>query len=442
MNSKVDITPEAVDTAARHFATGQQDLIKAYETLSQKLQKDSDGMAGFDKAAHQFAAFYGPAAQAAFHAFHTAIEALGGTSLGLTHTINNYLAADHHSRADNPGGQSIKFPVHSVTQNFAVAAAPPSAVGPVSWAPNTTLPLLRPVVQHLPHWVEELIGTSSDWPQGNPHLFDETGEDWNEAARQVREVASWLNWTVTTILDPADSEEYAAVAQYWATLYRPSDPSKVISGLAAMCDALANACHEYARATSEAIDIALGEHIGEIIVLLAADEAANFLRGLVDRLLAGAGAFMFRAVTDISARWAFRKITADLLKAAADTKIVKAVQAVFDKTVGKKLQAALGRGGKSLVELFLNGPPKASDLEKYAQEQGWTRSKTPDGPIKYTDGNGIVRLTIKKGSPRAPGSGNPHVEIRNSDGGRTDPYGNPVTRKSTGNHTPIIWDLG
>ena len=98
--------------------------------------------------------------------------------------------------------------------------------------------------------------------------------------------------------------------------------------------------------------------------------------------------------------------------------------------------------GSPQAKLFEDGPPKASDLEKYARDQGWTRSQTPDGPVKYTDDNGVVRMTIKKGSPRAPGSGDPHVEIRNGDGVRTDPYGNPVTRKSPGNHTPITWDLG
>lgn len=59
--------------------------------------------------------------------------------------------------------------------------------------------------------------------------------------------------------------------------------------------------------------------------------------------------------------------------------------------------------------------------------------------MKYT-ANGVVRLTIKRGSPRTPGIGGPHVEIRNGEGLRVDPYGNPVTRRRVGNHTPINWD--
>ncbi|WP_181775433.1 putative T7SS-secreted protein [Amycolatopsis pittospori] len=85
-------------------------------------------------------------------------------------------------------------------------------------------------------------------------------------------------------------------------------------------------------------------------------------------------------------------------------------------------------------------PPKASDLARYADAQGWQKQQTPTGPAKYVDDSGIVRMTIKEGSGRTPGSENPHVELRNEDGVRTDPHGNPVSRKSPGNHTPITWD--
>ncbi|GAA5151967.1 putative T7SS-secreted protein [Amycolatopsis dongchuanensis] len=97
---------------------------------------------------------------------------------------------------------------------------------------------------------------------------------------------------------------------------------------------------------------------------------------------------------------------------------------------------------KGLAEQFKEGtPPKASDLERYAESQGWTRTQTPNGPPKYVDENGIPRMTIKQGSSRTPGSENPHVELRNEHGQRIDPQGNPVNRRSPGNHTPIEWDL-
>nr|WP_162295462.1 hypothetical protein [Mycobacteroides abscessus] len=94
-----------------------------------------------------------------------------------------------------------------------------------------------------------------------------------------------------------------------------------------------------------------------------------------------------------------------------------------------------------LADYFQPGsPPKASELEKYALSQGWKKSQTPSGPAKYSDNNGIVRMTIKEGSQRAPGSELPHVELRDPNGQRIDPFGNPVARKSPDNHTAIGWD--
>jgi hypothetical protein len=61
--------------------------------------------------------------------------------------------------------------------------------------------------------------------------------------------------------------------------------------------------------------------------------------------------------------------------------------------------------------------------------------------LKYLDDHGIARITIKKGSPRTPGSEGPHVELRDSAGKRIDRYGKPAVRRSPDNHTPITWDL-
>ena len=94
----------------------------------------------------------------------------------------------------------------------------------------------------------------------------------------------------------------------------------------------------------------------------------------------------------------------------------------------------------TIGQLARAGDARASDLTEWASSQGWKQSQTPTGPIKFTDENGVVRLTVKRGSDRAPGSGAPHIEIRNVDGQRIDVYGNAVTSRSPGNHTPIVWD--
>jgi len=97
---------------------------------------------------------------------------------------------------------------------------------------------------------------------------------------------------------------------------------------------------------------------------------------------------------------------------------------------------------KKLGALFRNGNiPRASALVAYATTRGWKLVRNPNGPMKYVDKNGVIRLTVKRGSSRAPGSSGPHVEIRNSSGQRVDPFGNPVTRKGEGNHSPIFYDL-
>jgi len=97
---------------------------------------------------------------------------------------------------------------------------------------------------------------------------------------------------------------------------------------------------------------------------------------------------------------------------------------------------------KPLSELFDNNRiPKASEIKNWAESQGWKLKQNPNGPPKYVDENNVVRITIKKGSPRAPGSGSPHVEIRNAAGQRVDAFGNPIARKSVDNHTFINYDL-
>lgn len=92
-------------------------------------------------------------------------------------------------------------------------------------------------------------------------------------------------------------------------------------------------------------------------------------------------------------------------------------------------------------QLTSGGGAKASQLVDFAESQGWKRVQTQSGPIKYLDEGGVERVVIKRGSPRTPGSEDPHVAIRNAAGERVDPYGDQVSRRSPGNHTPIEWDL-
>ncbi|MCL6600748.1 MAG: hypothetical protein K6T81_18740 [Alicyclobacillus macrosporangiidus] len=84
----------------------------------------------------------------------------------------------------------------------------------------------------------------------------------------------------------------------------------------------------------------------------------------------------------------------------------------------------------------------ASKPRQFAQRQGWKSTKTSTGPEKWFDQSGSKRprLIIKQGSSRTPGSEGPHVEIFDETGQRIDRYGNPVSKRSPENHTPIIYD--
>ena len=105
--------------------------------------------------------------------------------------------------------------------------------------------------------------------------------------------------------------------------------------------------------------------------------------------------------------------------------------------VGRQIGKRGARVGKTIKT---DGSSKASDIAAKAEEVGFTPSQTKNGPLKFKDENGVDRVTIKSGSDRAPGSSGPHVELKDSNGQRVNPAGEPVTRKSPENHTPIIDD--
>ena len=88
-----------------------------------------------------------------------------------------------------------------------------------------------------------------------------------------------------------------------------------------------------------------------------------------------------------------------------------------------------------------DGSTKASDIKAKAESVGFKPTQSANGPLKMIDENDVARVTIKGGSQRAPGSAGSHVELKTSSGQRVNPAGNPVTRKSPENHTPIDFDL-
>jgi hypothetical protein len=78
---------------------------------------------------------------------------------------------------------------------------------------------------------------------------------------------------------------------------------------------------------------------------------------------------------------------------------------------------------------------------QYGEGQGWQLRQTQNGPRKFFDENGVERMAIKRGSPRTPGSEEPHAAFRDESGRRVDLYGNHVSQTDPRNHSPINWDL-
>jgi hypothetical protein len=212
------------------------------------------------------------------------------------------------------------------------------------------------------------------------------------------------------------------------------------------CAELSQSCKDYKSALDDLrtqLEGILQDLAIELAVTAAIGIAASFVSfgaGAVAGTAKAAQSItkFARIISEAVGAWKISKNIASGVKKAKD---IAGLRAKLQRIIN------MGRKGKgpaapvrTVSDLFKGRTPKASELEEYALEQGWTKTQTPGGPPKYVDENGIVRMTIKEGSPRTPGSEVPHVELRDGTGQRIDPNGNPVTRRSPGNHTPIMWD--
>ena len=111
----------------------------------------------------------------------------------------------------------------------------------------------------------------------------------------------------------------------------------------------------------------------------------------------------------------------------------------FGESIGNATKG--GRGQQLGNSINTDGSTTASEIKAKAESLGFKPTQSANGPLKLVDENGIARATIKGGSQRAPGSAGPHVELKTSSGQRVNSAGEPVTRKSLGNHTPIKNDF-
>ncbi len=295
--------------------------------------------------------------------------------------------------------------------------------------------------------VDALAQFGLEMPDGDPHKLLAAADVWSKFASQSG--AGNLPTLLDGLAESFESETAPELADVDDHLRELKVSASAVLDLYSN---LAQGCRDHRNAI-----LTFRTKMGQLLVDLAGDLAEEIAETVVLSIVAGALTAGMGAAAVTAAKAG--KLAVKLKKYVDRTIDIK-IASKFVGKIGGNPEALAARKAKlqeiaslttklmakrpnpkQLGDLFAGRTPKASELEDFAKSQGWTRSQTEGGPIKYTDENGVIRVTIKSGSSRAPGSGNPHVELRDGSGQRTDPEGNPVTRKSPGNHTPIDWDL-
>ena len=424
------MTTQDVDTET-YYSIGRGLFEKAgklYDAFNVNVSilGQTGAMAGTDDAGRAWATSYDERATEVLGATNDLIRAMENYGGVIIQAGYNHAIAEHNSTPGTQGPAPPKPPEPASVAG--TLSAPPSAGGPGKGLVDS-VGLMEQVGVPVPDGDTDKVSTAADaWDRlatvyQTKAIVDELAVD----ARIFRDTHS-----PEVALIIRDLEELSAAT------------SSVLDG----CAELAQSCQEYKSALSDLrtqLEGILKDLAVELAVTAAVTVAASFLS-----FGAGAVAGTAKAVqsikkfagiiTEAVGAWKISKNISKGVKRAHDIAGLRSkLQRI--KNLGRKDK--LGKkppGVRNLGDLFKGRTPKATELEDYANSQGWSKTQTPGGPPKYVDENGVARMTIKEGSPRTPGSESPHVELRDSSGQRVDPNGNPVTRRSGGNHTPIEWD--
>jgi hypothetical protein len=381
-------------------------------------------MAGTDDAGTAWATSYDDRVKEVLGAVNDlskAMENYGGVVIQAGY---NHAVAEYNATPNNQGPAPAQPPEPASTAG--VLTAPPSAGGPGRGLVDA-IGLMQQVGVPVPDGDTDKVTTAAD--------------AWDRLATvyQVKTIAEGLGVDARTFRDTHSPEVDFLVKDL-------EELREAMTAVTDGCAELSQSCKDYKSALED-----LRTQLEGILEDLAIELAATAVIAIAASFVSfGAGAVAGTA----KAAHSIRKFAGIIAEAVAAWKISKNIAVGVKKAkdiagLRSKLQRLInmGRKGKpagspfkTLDELFKGRTPKASELDEFATSQGWTKTQTPGGPPKYVDENGIVRMTIKEGSDRAPGSDMPHVELRDGTGQRIDPSGNPVTRRSPGNHTPIVWD--
>ncbi|MGV9800591.1 WXG100-like domain-containing protein [Mycobacterium sp. NPDC003449] len=405
------------------------EMFEAFD-INVKMLGETGSMAGTDDAGAAWAASYDTRAREVLDAVNDLTKAMENYGGVIIQAGYNHAVAEHNATPGKQGPAPVKPAEPASTAG--VLSAPPAAGGPGKGMFDYALGLV------------EQIGVPV--PDGDTDKIDKAAQAWDRLATVYQTTNVLTGLTVQTqMFSDTKSPEIEYIAKDLTELRDAA--SAVLDG----CAELSQSCTDYKSALDD-LRGQLEDMVENLAIELAATAAITVAASFLSvGLTVGVGAA--KALEAI-------KRYGGLIRAAINSwkiskNISKGVKRAHDIAgVRKRLERIknLGRKGRkeepkppapkrNLSDLFAAGrTPKASELDDYALSQGWTKTQTPGGPPKYLDDNGVVRMTIKEGSPRAPGSGQPHIEFRDGSGQRIDPFGNPVTRKSVDNHTPIEWD--
>ncbi len=221
----INVTPPDVQAAATAFYTAQSDLDNAWTRLQTVLDANA-GMAGDDAPATSFNARYAPAAKAAWNALRTSTLTLGGISVGLTQTANNFVTAEHHSSV-RPGGPPTVFTPEPVVDDIGMAG-PASAIGPGETVWFLPGPLSR------------------FWPNAHPDQVRAAASAWHSAAASIEEIAGHAGAALAGL--EANDDTTSAITGFWSQVYSPGNAKTVLAGAQQICQSLGDACGKYAAA--------------------------------------------------------------------------------------------------------------------------------------------------------------------------------------------------
>ncbi|RBO94337.1 hypothetical protein [Nocardia puris] len=433
----LDVSAQTYYDAADICAKASFGYFEAFKTAMRSFG-DTTNMAGSVGDGKTWAESYDQQCRDIYTMSIDMVVALDGYAQVLKQAGYNHALADHdpNSGTPEPAAPNLNPSFTLSPQELVSLLVPPSAGGPGRGLVDDGLELA--------------VKVGIPIPDGDTAKLSRSGDVWHNLANNASVTAAPSELERAAVLfEQVTSPDANFIDEDLRQL------KTAASDLGGAYGELAQACRDQKTAHDELRED-LRQLCEQLATEIATEVAVNLALSVVASAVSfGVGAAAVAAKTAVAVARIIDKFV-DLIKAAV--KAAKLRTAVAIERAGARTREIIQRikelttelidklkrsvfKPKNLQDLFENGrTPKASELEKYALEQGWTKSQTPNGPPKYTDENGIVRMTIKKGSSRAPGSQDPHVELRNANGERIDPFGNTVDRRSPGNHTPIDWD--